>query len=223
MDESLITPVLDLTPATTAAVEFDHYFNRYEAEVADVDVRSSLTGGAWVTVGSWVADTANPHHEWIDISPQAAGAADVQLRWHYHNANFEWYWYVDNVRVTYTSPDDCQMTVCTVMGPPPGEQTGAHWADAGIYAWDADPQATGGYLVYRGAGAQLQALLDGATDSCMRSSVPAAAINLAGDDPGGPGEFLWYLVTGWSDAGEGTAGSGTLVTRQVNTTGPCGS
>jgi subtilisin-like proprotein convertase family protein len=222
MDESLVTPILDLGPATTAAVEFDHYFNRYEAEVADLDIRSSLTGGAWITVGTWIADTANPQHEWVDITLQAAGASDVQLRWRYHNANFEWYWYVDNVRVSYTSLDDCQMTVCTAVGPPPGEQTGAGWADTDTYTWNVDPMSTGGYLVYRGTGTQLQALVDGLTDSCLRSSVVTAVIDLTGDDPGNTGEFRWYLVTGWNDAGEGTAGSGTVTPRLLNTTGPCG-
>jgi subtilisin-like proprotein convertase family protein len=122
MDEELISPPIDLVTALTAAVEFDHYFNANADEVAEVGVRSSLTGGNWVTVASWSgADTANPEHAVVDISAQAAGASDVQIRWRYYNADFEWYWYVDNVSVGFTVPSGCDMQVCTAAptAPPP--------------------------------------------------------------------------------------------------------
>jgi hypothetical protein len=65
-------------------------------------------------VASWAAvDTLNPEHALIDISAQAAGASDVEIRWHYYDADFEWYWYVDNVSVSYTEPSGCDMTICS--------------------------------------------------------------------------------------------------------------
>ncbi|MGD8377230.1 MAG: proprotein convertase P-domain-containing protein, partial [Acidobacteriota bacterium] len=73
MDEALLTPVLDLAAATAASLEFDHYFNRYTSEIASVDLRASTTGGSWITLRSWTADTANPQHESVDLSPYAAG------------------------------------------------------------------------------------------------------------------------------------------------------
>ena len=45
LDEQLITPPIDLGVAVTASVEFDHYFNASLNDLAEVDVRSSLTGG----------------------------------------------------------------------------------------------------------------------------------------------------------------------------------
>ena len=122
MDEELISPPIDLGAAVTASVEFDHYFNANQTEVAGVDVRSSLTGSNWITVAGWTAaDTANPEHALIDISPQAAGASDVEIRWHYHDADFAWYWYVDNVSVSYTAPGGCNTTICSAAptAPPP--------------------------------------------------------------------------------------------------------
>ncbi len=112
MDEQLISPVVNLTGVTTAAVVFDHFLSTYSSEIADVDVSSSLTGGAWVNVARYTSDTPNPAHETVDITAQAAGAADVRVRWHYYDANFEWYWYVDNVEVTYTAPGSCDMSAC---------------------------------------------------------------------------------------------------------------
>jgi subtilisin-like proprotein convertase family protein len=221
MDEALVTPALDLSFATGAALEFDHYFNRYETETADLDVRSSLTGGSWVNLHSWGNDTANPQHELFDISAQAAGAEDVEIRWHYHGANFEWYWFVDNIQVTYTSPSSCDLSPCGAAGAIPGEQSGARWLDAGTYTWDPDPQATGGYLLYRGEGGDLPTLMNSAPDSCRRFAGTADVVDLSLDDPGSTRGLTWYLVTGWNDAGEGTPGDGTMGTRIVDTIGPC--
>jgi hypothetical protein len=225
MDEELISPVIDLTGAVTATLEFDHYFNLYGAELADVDVRSALTGGLWVNVAQWVADTTNPQHEALDITAQAAGASDVQIRWHYYNANFEWYWYVDNVQVSYTAPGGCNMNVCVGGGPPPDEQTGCHWSDVDTYTWDLDPASTSGYTLYRGDDADLAALMDPSSDSCTRfagADETENAVSLAGDSPAA-GSFYWYLVTGWNAGGEGTAGDATAGPRVLDTTGSCGS
>jgi subtilisin-like proprotein convertase family protein len=121
MDEELISPALDLTGNIIVTLEFDHWFaydQGHQAELADVDVRSSQTGGQWVNVGQWTgASTANPAHESIDISAQAGDAADVEVRWHYYNAKGELYWYVDNITISYGSPGSCAMTLCS---PPSG-------------------------------------------------------------------------------------------------------
>jgi len=121
MDEELITSAINLTGILGVTLEFDHYFNWLGPETADVDVRSSLTSGAWVNIGRWTADTANPEHVAIDISAQADGVADLQIRWHYYDADFEWFWHVDNVMITYPTAPDCAMPDCLVLptGPPP--------------------------------------------------------------------------------------------------------
>jgi hypothetical protein len=224
MDEALITPVLDLSTTVTVTLEFDHFFNRYQEESAELDVRSSLTAGAWVNIFSWADDTANAQHESFDITNQAAGAADVQIRWHYHAANYEWYWFVDNVLVTFTSPAGCDSAVCLPSGAP-GEQIGAYWPDLDDFTWSEDLAASSGYAVYRGTEADLPGLLDGSVDSCARFTGVDSGdrlVDLSGDDPSGAaGGLYWYLVTGWNGVGEGSAGSATAGPRAVNSLGPC--
>jgi hypothetical protein len=125
MDEELIAPVLDFVDEPFVTLEFDHWFEWAPArrdEVADVDVRSSLTGGQWVNVGRWTgASTANPEHAVIDISAQAGNAPDVEIRWHYYNAHREAHWYVDNVVVHFFAPEVCLNEACAAPGssPPP--------------------------------------------------------------------------------------------------------
>jgi len=120
-DEELLTPVMNLQTAATVTLQFDQYFNRFSgglAEIGDVDVRSSLTGGAWVNVLSQQsASSPNPDHKTIDITAQAAGAATAQVRFHYYNAQYEFFWQVDNVKVGTTAPAGCAQSVCAA---PPG-------------------------------------------------------------------------------------------------------
>ena len=124
-DEQLITPVLNLSSATAVTLAYDEYFRWYNGsldEKGDVDVKSSLTGGAWVNVvRNQGAATSNPNHRTVDITAQAAGASNVQLRFRYYSAQYEWYWQVDNVVVTWTGPAGCTMHACT--GPVCGNGT----------------------------------------------------------------------------------------------------
>jgi subtilisin-like proprotein convertase family protein len=125
MDEELISPPLGFVGDPIVTLEFDHWFawsSQRRDEAADVDVRSSLTGGQWVTVAGWTgASTSNPQHEIIDISAHAADAPDVEIRWHYYNAQSELYWYVDNVVVHFAAPEVCYNEVCAEpsSSPPP--------------------------------------------------------------------------------------------------------
>jgi len=125
MDEELISPLLDFVGDPVVTLEFDHWFEWLDGrrdEVADVDVRSSLTGGAWVNVARFTgASTTNPQHETIDISAQAAEVPDVQIRWHYYNGQAELYWYIDNVVAHFYEPEACLNETCIASGssPPP--------------------------------------------------------------------------------------------------------
>jgi len=120
-NEELITPIQNLSTATAATLQFDQFFRWYDSgqsEIADVDVRSSLTGGAWVNVlRQQGASSPEPDHKTIDITAQAAGSANVQVRFHYYQASYEWYWQVDNVKIDYTAPSGCDMPVCASGGP----------------------------------------------------------------------------------------------------------
>ena len=99
MDEELISPVVDTEGALSLTLEFDQYFNAYSGnEIADVDVWDGIE---WVNVYSTSEDMGfwlDADHPVIDIT--AFANADLQVRFHYYNANYEWYWAVDNVLIT---------------------------------------------------------------------------------------------------------------------------
>ena len=96
-DEELISPVIDVTGFSGVTLQFSHDFNWYSGgndEQADVDVRSTATGGVWVTVANFSgADTAGAVS--IDLSAQAA--TDLQLRFHYYDATYEYWWAIDDI------------------------------------------------------------------------------------------------------------------------------
>jgi uncharacterized repeat protein (TIGR01451 family) len=208
MDEELITPLIDLTGHTDVTLQFDHYFNWLGPETGDLDVRSSLTGGLWVTVASWTADTANPEHVAIDISAQAGGVSDLQIRWHYYNADYEWYWYVDNIAITYPTQAGCVMPVCvaSAVGPPPIPDGSANTTPLLVdrlvgdgtsleLVWDDQCAPIGTKVIYGPIG-QVSTL--GITGSVCSVSNPVLW------DPV-PVESLWFLLV--SDDGLGIEGS----------------
>ena len=112
-EEQLVTPIIDLSSATTVTLQYDEYFRHATPnETGDVDVKSSATGGAWTNVvRNQDSDTNNPNHRTVDISAQAAGAPDAQIRFHYYDGANDWYWQVDNVTVTW-SGTVCSMNLC---------------------------------------------------------------------------------------------------------------
>ena len=97
MDEQLITAPIDVTGYTAVTLQFDHNFRYFSGggdEVADVQVMSSSTNGNWQTVVSY--DTASASGiQSFDITAYAA--ADLQVRFHYHQAVYDWWWAVDDI------------------------------------------------------------------------------------------------------------------------------
>ena len=100
-DTELISPVLDLTNVADPLIQFNQDFNWWvlgQDEFTNVDL--SVDGGAtWENVFHQSgADAPGPRQESIPI-PQAAGEPDVQVRFHYGNATFEFWWEIDNVLI----------------------------------------------------------------------------------------------------------------------------
>ncbi len=100
VDTELRSPTFDFSSVSTVVVEFKTDFRWWQfsdSEQADVDV--STDGGstwthAWQHSGS---DLRGPRTVRVDISPWAANQAAVQVRFHYYNAHYEWWWQVDDV------------------------------------------------------------------------------------------------------------------------------
>jgi Carboxypeptidase regulatory-like domain len=105
-DASMQMPAFDATGRSSLGLDFRYDFYAFpdsQAETADVDV--SIDGGAsWTNVlrRSAVSDRG-PKQARLDLSGLAANQADVQVRFHYYNANYQWWWQVDDVRLgTFT-------------------------------------------------------------------------------------------------------------------------
>ncbi len=119
MNEQLISPLVSCAGFSGVTLQFKHEFHWYSGgldEQCDVDVRSTATGGAWITVKNFQdADTSGTVT--VDISAQAAGQSDVQVRFHYYNAVFEWWWAVDDVTLLGSNGFDCDIYSSYDYGP----------------------------------------------------------------------------------------------------------
>jgi hypothetical protein len=101
MDTELRTVVMDMTNIAGVILQFKTDFYYYAGggtEVADVDVSVNGASGPWTNV--WTksgADYRGPQTESIDITSEAAGQGTVMIRFRYYNANYDWWWQVDDV------------------------------------------------------------------------------------------------------------------------------
>jgi len=100
MDEELISPPIDTTGFAEVTLQFSHNFTWYSGgqdEQADVDIRTA-SDQPWINVANFSGATSIGTVQ-LDISDVAAGATELQVRFHYYNAAYEWWWAVDDVFV----------------------------------------------------------------------------------------------------------------------------
>ncbi len=102
MAEELISPAFNCTGYTTVTLSFRHYYrDGSSSDSAFVDI--SIDGGAtWnpTPVASYTASTTNGAIASLNISAQAAGQANVKIRFRYQDSNWGWYWLIDDFAVT---------------------------------------------------------------------------------------------------------------------------
>ncbi|MCJ7693406.1 MAG: hypothetical protein MUO22_08335, partial [Sedimentisphaerales bacterium] len=100
MNEQLITHSIDCSNFQNVTLKFMHSFYYYywtpPQQIGDVDVR--VNGGSWQNLLRYQGVDAGGLVE-IDLSLVADGQPDVQLRWHYYDANFDGYWGIDDVQL----------------------------------------------------------------------------------------------------------------------------
>ncbi|GBC84707.1 Cell wall-associated protease [bacterium HR11] len=145
MDEQLITPSMDLSactgPGKNVWLRFSNQYNNL-GDVADVDV--SIDGGTtWTTVLHMISDDGypTPNTKAVDLTAIAAGQPNVKVRFHYYNANWAWWWAIDNVEVVcqqVTSPTLCTTLTLVDDGTPPDQVAGD-----GIFVGSFVPGNTG--------------------------------------------------------------------------------
>ncbi len=142
MDEELISPEIDMSAFEFVSLQFSHDFNYYSGgpdEQADVDVRSTATGD-WVNVAKFEDSDASGTVT-LDISQYAGGESDLQVRFHYYNSQYDWWWAVDDVYVLGSDGYICRGPFFTNYGEACAGSSGytPHLA--------ADGQATPGGLI----------------------------------------------------------------------------
>ncbi len=104
IDAELISPPF-IVP-DNAYLEFDHSFRWYALppdERGDVDI--SVDGAPWATLLAFTgSDDGYPTgtHKTLDLS--AVAGQTIQVRFRYYDANWDWWWQIDNVAVTVASP-----------------------------------------------------------------------------------------------------------------------
>lgn len=102
MDEALITPEFDGSNMSSITLDFDHNLPIYSSEIADVDV---WNGTSWITVASYTTEqgdntTPSPANVSLDLSSYKNDRMKVRFR--YYDANYEYWWIIDNITVTGT-------------------------------------------------------------------------------------------------------------------------
>ena len=94
MDEQLVTGTVECNDFDYISLEFEHDFMAWADEICDVDIL--IAPSQWQNIATYqVADACGLVK--LDISTLAQERDDVQIRWHYYNANWAWHWAVDNV------------------------------------------------------------------------------------------------------------------------------
>jgi hypothetical protein len=226
-DDWLITPAFNLPAgATTAALEFDHYFYVYSTpdEFGYVDFMSDQTP-SWTNLTTYIATTGTSSafaHASLNLLAYS-GQTNCKVRFRYV-ANDDWYWEMDNVKVSGVVNNPCTSGLPVPGETAPGSTsaTSQGWSSPTVHTWPANAQATNGYRLYRGQKASLANLLTSSNDGCLRWSGSATNCTLSPEaPPAAAGDFYWYLVVGVNGTGEGSAGSATGGPRVINSTGTC--
>jgi len=98
MDEQLITKPITVDGSKRIFLVFDHFFNAYGSEIADIDIK--VDSGLWQNMKRYqYQDTKGtliiPVYQYISQSEPV----QIQIRWNYYNAYDAWYWAIDNVRL----------------------------------------------------------------------------------------------------------------------------
>jgi subtilisin-like proprotein convertase family protein len=131
LDTTLTTPALDLTNLTDPRVYFQTDYNDI-ATGGDQGLLEVSTdgGGTWTPALTWDEDHRGPLA--VEQAIAGAGMSGVQVRWHYSQGTYDWWWQVDNAMVTAceplvpsieltktvgTNPTTCATTNAITVGP----------------------------------------------------------------------------------------------------------
>jgi len=95
MDTELRTPIMDFSAAASVNLTFKTHYEPYGGSKADVDV-STDAGGSWTTVWGQSTESVNATVG-LDLSAHLAEQSQAMVRFHYYDANWSFYWEIDDV------------------------------------------------------------------------------------------------------------------------------
>jgi hypothetical protein len=218
VDASMQTPTFNASTRSSLGLDFRYDFYAFpdsQAETADVDV--SIDGGtAWTNVWRRSAvSERGPKQARLDLSNLASNQPDVRVRFHYYNANYQWWWQVDDVRLgTFTCnplPGGLAVGVITDANTGsalPGAQVVNQSGDSTLAAVTTDPNLSGAfYTSFSPVGSQVftatqtggygavDHMVDIQLDQVARQdfALPAGWLNAA------PASFNLQVFSGYTD------------------------
>lgn len=107
----LISPVFSLAaPITNASLSFWHIYRGWSSGAARVEI--SIDNGATYTLIptlSWTTNSVGTTDNWVNVTVNLAaylGNATCRIRFNYKDAQFGWFWGIDNVRVSGSATSD---------------------------------------------------------------------------------------------------------------------
>lgn len=100
IDSELKTAPFPVATTGLTYLVFKTHYVYCTYDIADVDLSIAGVDGPWTNL--WrkhLADYPGPVTELIDLTPVAKGVTNAVVRFHYYNADYDYYWEVDDVAI----------------------------------------------------------------------------------------------------------------------------
>ena len=123
LDEFLISPEISCSGYAHVVLQYTHEFLNWSNEYADVDFRYTTSPSpnesdwsGWETVAFYEgADYFGFEkidlYSFIEEEIDKTSISKIQIRWHYYNAFWDWYWIIDDVTFCGYSSDEEVFTI----------------------------------------------------------------------------------------------------------------
>ncbi|MDP5169305.1 MAG: PKD domain-containing protein [Bacteroidia bacterium] len=212
-DVALESPAFNASATPVVILTFDHYFQGGFGGAYTVEV---FNGTAWVSVLTGSISTANPASVTLDISPQAAGVTNAQVRFRW-TGDYSWYWIMDNV--TVFAPPATDATPVALTTPSAGCLTSTETitvtiANAGAAAIDFSVNPTTVFANIDN-GTSVQSFSTTVSTGTLATSSSQDVVVTALADMAAAATYTIEMIT--TVAGAPTGSNDTLTTTIINT------
>lgn len=166
VDGELQTPQINFSGASTVRLTYRSYFRSYEETQEKINVDVSGDGGStWTTV--YGLTTSQSGLVTLDISAQAANKSNVIVAFRYYDANYSWYWQIDDVKIegigTPAAPTNLSATAN-------GSQIALSWSDNSSdetsFRVERSPSSDSGFSEIGGVSRDVAGATDTSSLSC---------------------------------------------------------